>query len=89
MLPILRSRPPQVLVALLCAVVWLRMPAPVFAEGAVSSLVTLDEGAVLAVVNTSVVNIATCARSFAVSLILPAGCDTADMLLLEHVVLRL
>lgn len=89
MLPILRSRPSQVLVALLCAVVLLRMPAPVFAEGAVSSLVTMDEGTVLAVVNTAVVNTATCPCSFAVSLALPARCDTGSTMLLEYTVLRL
>lgn len=89
MLPILRSRPSQVLVALLCALVLLRMPAPVFAEGAVSSLVTMDEGTLLAVVNASVVNIATCPCSFAVSLTLPARCDTANTSLLEYTVLRL
>ena len=89
MLSILRRRPSQVLVALLCAVVLLRMPAPVFAEGAVSSLVTIDEGAALAVVNTSVVNIAACQCSSAASLRFPARCDPSNTLLLEYAVLRL
>ena len=48
MLPILRSRPSQIIVALLCALVLSRMPAPVFGEDAASTIVTIEEAASLA-----------------------------------------
>lgn len=96
MLPILRSRHTQVLVVLvtllctlLSAEVLTRTPAPVLAEAAVSSVLTIDEGTALAVVNTSVVNLAACRCSFAVLLTLPAPRDFANPLLLEYAVLRL
>jgi hypothetical protein len=43
MLPLLRSRPSQMLVALLCALVLSRVPAPVFCEDAASMIVNVDE----------------------------------------------
>jgi hypothetical protein len=52
MLPILRSRHSQVLVAVLCALVLSRMPALVFAEDAISSLVKVEETEALAVATT-------------------------------------
>jgi len=50
MLPVLRRRPAQILVALLCALVLSRMPAPVFAEDAAATIVKVEESAALAAV---------------------------------------
>jgi hypothetical protein len=48
MLPVLRRRPAQILVALLCALVLSRMPAPVFGEDAAATIVKVEESAALA-----------------------------------------
>jgi hypothetical protein len=49
MLPILRRRPSRILVAVLCALLLSRMPAPVFGEDATSTIVKVEESAALSV----------------------------------------
>ncbi len=53
MLPILRRRHSQVLIAVLCALVLSRMPVPMFAEDAISTLVKIEDPAAVAVVTSA------------------------------------
>jgi hypothetical protein len=88
MLPILRSRPSQILVALLCALVLSRMPAPVFGEDAASTIVTIEEAAALA---ATAPNIDLCMCVLAIGTLIhhPAAIEAPNHSLIESAILRL
>jgi len=76
MLPVLRSRPSRLIVALLCAFILSRLPAPACAEDVVSSIVNIEKDVALPAVAADVaalsigevvVTVATsmCVRTFA------------------------
>jgi hypothetical protein len=89
MLSLLRSRPSQVVVALLCTVVLLRMPAPVFAEDAVSSLVKIEERTAITAVIASTPGVALSDCAVAIPIETPARSDAPNHSLIEHSILRL
>jgi hypothetical protein len=89
MLPILRSRTSQIIVALLCALVLSRMPGPVYAEDATSSLVKIDDGGALALMMTPNVSPAPCLRSISVALTAVSRFDPSNPSLSNDVILRL
>ena len=89
MLPILRSRPSQVLVALLCALVLSRMPAPVFAEDTLSSLVNIEDSAAIAGVMAPAAGISVWELPRAIPVHAPTRSDAPNHSLLEHSILRL
>ncbi len=89
MLPILRRRPSQILVAVLCALVLSRMPAPVFAEDAISTVVKFEEIAALAVATTPTIYGSMSASAIAILIHPSAVIDAPNHPLIEHSVLRL
>lgn len=89
MLPILRCRPPQILVALLCALVLSRIPAPVFAEDAISSLVKIEESTALTAVIDTPAGVPACDSAIAVSVQTPTRTSGPNHSLIEYSVLRL
>ena len=88
MLTIMRSRPSQVLVALLCALVLSRMPAPIFAEDAIS-VATIEGSAAVAVLTIHVISDPACPGMAATSVPVLARCDSPHPSLLDFAVLRL
>lgn len=89
MLPILRSRPSQVLVALLCALVLSRIPAPVYAEDAIPSLVKIEESAAIAALIAPTLGMAVGDSVLAVSTQVPTRPDPPNHPSIEHPILRL
>jgi len=88
MLTIMRSRPSQVLVALLCAIVLSRMPAPIFAEDAIS-VATIEGSMAVAVLTTHAISDAARPGTVATSVIVLARADSPHPPLLDFAVLRL
>ena len=91
MLPILRSRPSRMLVALLCAVVLSRIPAPVFGEAAASTIVKTDEAAALAALAGTAPNIDLCVCVLAIGTLIhhPGAIEAPNHSLIESAILRL
>lgn len=89
MLPILRRRPSQVLVALLCALVLSRMPAPVFAEETISSLVKIEESTVISAVIGPSASMTVFDFAIAIPSHTSARSDVPNHPLTEHSILRL
>jgi hypothetical protein len=89
MLSILRSRPSQILVALLCALVLSRTPALWFAEDAISSIVKVEEAAPFAVVTTCAIGLPVCVSAIVPPIHVLASCDPWNRSLTESSVLRL
>jgi len=88
MLPILRRRYWQVLLAVLCALALSRMPVPMFAEDAISVLVNVEDRAALAVVTTP--NVAECvSASVPATLIQHSAARDTPNPLIEYTILRL
>ena len=90
MLPILRSRRSRVLVALLCALVLLRMPVPVCAEDAFSSAVKIEESTAKPVVVVAVAAVASVVFCASTTLVQVAAftCPTKHVVI-EQLILRL
>jgi hypothetical protein len=88
MLPILRSRPSRMLVALLCALVLSRMPAPVFGEDAASTIIKTEEAAALA---ATAPDIDRCLCVLAIGTLIhdPAAIEAPNHSLIESAILRL
>jgi hypothetical protein len=89
MLSILRSRPSQILIALLCALVLSRMPAALFAEDAMSSIVKVEEDASIAVVTTCPIALPICVSTSVSPIHALATCDPRNHSPIESPVLRL
>ena len=88
MLPILRSRPSQILVALLCVVVLSRMQAPVFGEDAASTIVKIEEAAAVEATASSI-DLCMCVLAIGTVLHHSAALDAANHSLIESSILRL
>ena len=89
MLPVLRSDPSRILVALLCALVLSRLPAPVFAEDAFSSLVNIHEATAIAEMAAPAAGVPTCDPAIALLIHVPAPADAVNDSINEHAILRL
>ena len=89
MLPILRSRPSQMLVALLCALVLSRMPAPMLAEDAFASFVKIEESTVITVIIAPTVSLAVFESAIAISVPASTRSDAPNHSFIEHSILRL
>jgi hypothetical protein len=89
MLPVLRRRPAQILVAVLCALVLSRMPAPVFGEDAAATIVKIEESAALAVIAVPNVDIGDDRSAIATVVRRLAPVTPPSLSLLQFAVLRL
>jgi hypothetical protein len=89
MLPALRRRPAQILVALLCALVLSRMPAPVFGEDAAATIVKVEENAALAVIALPNVDSGNDPSAIATLVRRLAPVEPASVSLLQFAILRL
>jgi hypothetical protein len=89
MLPILRSRPSQILIAVLCTLVLSRMPAPVFGEETISTLAKVEERAALAVATPSIIDACASAAEIVTFIQHSAAADVPNHSPIEHSVLRL
>lgn len=88
MLPILRSRPSRMLVALLCAVVLSRIPAPVFGEAAASTIVKTEEATALAA-TAPTIDRCVCVLAIGTLINQPAATEAPNHSLIESSILRL
>jgi hypothetical protein len=89
MLPTLRRRPSQMLVALLCALVLSRMPAPMVAEDAFASIVKIEESTVITAVVSPTVTMAVFESALAIAVQVSTRSDAPIHPFIEHSILRL
>jgi len=89
MFRILRSRPSQMLVAVLCVLVLSRMSAPMCAEDALSSLVKIEESHAITPVLASTPGVALGDSAVAIPIETPVRPDAPNPSLIEHSILRL
>jgi hypothetical protein len=89
MLPLLRSRPSQMLVALLCALVLSRVPAPVFGEDAASMIVSVDETGAAMVALAPGIDMCVCGDAIETFVQHPGSTEIPNHSLLESSILRL
>jgi hypothetical protein len=89
MLPILRRRPSQILVAVLCALVLSRMPAPVFGEDAAATIVKVEESAALAAVVVANIDVGDYPSAIPALIRYPTAVDAPSLSLIQSAILRL
>lgn len=89
MFRILRSRPSQMLVAVLCVLVLSRMSASMFAEDALSSLIKIEESTAITAVIASPPGVALSDSAVAIPIETPVRSDAPSHSLIEHSILRL
>ena len=89
MFGIMRSRPSQMLVAVLCVLVFSRTSAPMFAEDALSSLVKIEESTAITALMVSIPPVGLSDSTVAIPIETRVRSDAPNQSLIEHSILRL